>query len=156
MRFSAVFCKGGVTLVNLQRQLATIRCCAKNYSSVTPRCGQFFAIFAVLQRVARFWKRFKSVTCLQIRAKYMRCESALQVDQCNTTLNLLIARLAICQYTWPKYVPRDENHLNQIASRKPFHDRSYNINATEAMKAHTKTLFSLGRCQWALLRVSLP
>ena len=73
--------KGGVTLVNLQRQLATIPCCAKNYSSVTPRCGQFFAIFAVLQRVASFWKRFKSVSCLQIRAKNMRFESALQVDR---------------------------------------------------------------------------
>ena len=78
--------KGDVTLVNLQRQLAMIRCCAKNRSNVTPRCGRFFAIFAVLQRVGSFWKRFKSVTCLQIRAKNMRCESALQVDQCNFTL----------------------------------------------------------------------
>ena len=78
--------KGGVTLVNLQRQLAMIRCCAKNRSSVTPRCGRFFAIFAVLQRVGSFWKRFKSVTCLQIRVRNMRCELALQVDQCNITL----------------------------------------------------------------------
>ena len=39
----------------------------------------------MLQRVGRFWKRFKSVTCLQIRSKNMRCESALQVDQCNIT-----------------------------------------------------------------------
>ena len=71
--------KGGVTLVNLQRQLAMIRCCAKNHSSVTARCERFFAIFAVLQRVASFWKQFKSVTCLQIRVRNMRCESALQV-----------------------------------------------------------------------------
>ena len=78
-------CHHGVTLVNLQRQLATTRCCAKNHSSVTPRSGRFFAIFAVLQRLESFWKRFKSVTCLQIRAKNMRCESALQVDQCNIT-----------------------------------------------------------------------
>ena len=80
-----------VTLVNLQRQLAIIRCCAKNHFSVTAGCERFFAIFAVLQRVASFWKRFKSVTCLQIRARNMRCESALhkklalQVDQCNIT-----------------------------------------------------------------------
>ena len=67
-------------------QLATptcmmIRCCAKNHSSVTARWERFFAIFAVLQRkrVASFWKRFKSVTCLQISARNMRCESALQV-----------------------------------------------------------------------------
>ena len=71
--------KGGVTLVNSLRQLAMIWCCAKNHSSVTARCERFFAIFAVLQRVGSFWKRFKSVTCLQIRAKNMRCESALQV-----------------------------------------------------------------------------
>ena len=78
--------KGGVTLVNLQRQLAMIWCCAKNSSSVTPRWGRFFAIFTVLQRVGSFWKRFKSVSCLQVRAKNLRCESALQVDQCNITL----------------------------------------------------------------------
>ena len=41
-------------------------------------------IFAVLQRVGSFLKRFKSVTCLQIRAKNMRCELALQVDQCTS------------------------------------------------------------------------
>ena len=75
--------KGCVTLVNLQRQLAMIWCCAKNHSSVTARCERFFAIFAVLQRVASFWKRFKSVTCLQIRARNMRCESALQVGVAN-------------------------------------------------------------------------
>ena len=85
---SAASPKGDVTLVNLQRQLAMIWCCAKNHSSVTARCERLFAIFAVLQRVLNFWKRFKSVTCLQIRAKNMRCESALQVDQCNITLNL--------------------------------------------------------------------
>ena len=51
---SAEFHKGGVTLVNLQRQFAMIRCCAKNRSSITPRCGLFFVIFAVLQHVARF------------------------------------------------------------------------------------------------------
>ena len=50
------------TLVNLQRQLAMIWCCAKNHSSVTARCERFFAIFAVMQRVGSFWKRFKSVT----------------------------------------------------------------------------------------------
>ena len=33
--------KGDVTLVNLQRQLAMIRYCAKNRSSVTSRCGRF-------------------------------------------------------------------------------------------------------------------
>ena len=71
--------KGGVTLVNLQRQLAMIRCLAKNRSSATPRCGRFLAIFAVLQRVGNFFKRLKSVTCLQIRAKNMRCETPLQV-----------------------------------------------------------------------------
>ena len=54
-----------------------IRRCAKNHSSVTPRCGRFFAIFAVLQRIGSSWKWFKSVTRLQIRAKNMRCESAL-------------------------------------------------------------------------------
>ena len=80
--------KGDVTLVNLQRQLAMIWCCAKNHSSVTARCERFLAIFAVLQRVGSFWKRFKSVTNSQIRAKNMRCESALQVDQCNITLSL--------------------------------------------------------------------
>ena len=63
--------KGDVTLVNLQRQLAMIRCCAKNRSSVAPRCGRVFAIFAVLQRVGSFSKRFKSVSCLQIRARNM-------------------------------------------------------------------------------------
>ena len=47
--------------------------------------GRFFAIFAVLQRVGSFWKRFKSVTCLQIRAKNLRCESALRVNQCKIT-----------------------------------------------------------------------
>ena len=32
-----------------------------------------------VQRVASFWKQFKSVTCLQIRVRNIRCESALQV-----------------------------------------------------------------------------
>ena len=89
----------------------------ENRSSVTPPCGRFFAIFAVLQRVASFWKRFKNLqqhcanleqigrqkpcsvspetnrceknrprkTCLPIRAKNMRCGSALQIGQCNAT-----------------------------------------------------------------------
>ena len=34
--------------------------------------------------------------------------------------------------------------------------QSYNSNATETMKAHTKTFCSLRRCQWAVLCVSLP
>ena len=43
-----------------------------------------------VQRVASFWKQFKSVTCLQIRVRNIRCESAfklaLQVDQCYMAL----------------------------------------------------------------------
>ena len=55
--------KGGVsvTLVDLQGRFGMKRFCAKNHSSVTPRCGRFLALFAVLQRVASFWKRFKSL-----------------------------------------------------------------------------------------------
>ena len=34
--------------------------------------------------------------------------------------------------------------------------QSNDNNATEAMKAHTKTFFSLRRWQWAVVRVSLP
>ena len=52
-----------------------IRCCAKNCSSVTPRCGQFFAIFAVLQHVASFWKRFKNLQ--------QHCANSEQIGQCN-------------------------------------------------------------------------
>ena len=31
-------------------------------------------------------------------------------------------RLALCQYTWPQYVHRSENHLNQNRSTKVRHD----------------------------------
>ena len=50
--------KGGVTLVNLQRQLATIRCCAKNCSSVTPHCGQFFCDICSAATRCKFLKRW--------------------------------------------------------------------------------------------------
>ena len=56
--------QGDVTLINLQRQLAMIRCCAKNRSSVTHHCGRFFC---------------------DICSAATRWKLALQVDQCNTT-----------------------------------------------------------------------
>ena len=79
----------------LQRQLAMIRCCAKNRSSITPRLGRFFAIFAVLQRVVQGFKsdsktcskcikhvcKFVRKTCVANR----RCKLALNIDQCTTT-----------------------------------------------------------------------
>ena len=81
--------KIGVTLVNLQRQLAMIRCCAKNRSCITPRCGRFFAIFAVLQRVARFSKQLKSLQQMLHVCKFVRkacvanrrCKLTLQIDR---------------------------------------------------------------------------
>ena len=68
-------------------------------------------------------KNRPSVTCLQIRAKNMRCESALQIDQCNTrdtvcklhfhqslyaALNseqhfIPVLRMAICVVFWTEF-----------------------------------------------------
>ena len=36
-----------------------------------------------------------------------------------------VTRLALCQYTWPQYVYRGENHLNQNRYRKARHDLVY-------------------------------
>ena len=38
------------------------------------------------------------------------------------SINVKSTRLALCQYTWPQYVHRSENHLNQNRSRKIRHD----------------------------------
>ena len=65
---NAIICasKGGVTLVNLQRQLATIRCCEKNRSSLTPRCGRFFC---------------------DICSAAMRCKFLKVIQMCNMSAN---------------------------------------------------------------------
>ena len=52
--------KADVTLVDLQRRLFVIRCCAKNRSGVTCNLVRFFVIFAVAQHVASFWMDFKN------------------------------------------------------------------------------------------------
>ena len=83
--------------------------------TLTARCERFFAIFAVLQRVASFWKRFKGVTCLQIRVRNMRCESALQVDQCNITLKACSNECNMLHATPSNIVARNMLHrLNTL------------------------------------------
>ena len=53
------------TLVNLQRQLVMIRRCAKNNSSVTPRCGRFFCDIC---SAATRWKCLKAIQKCNVSA----------------------------------------------------------------------------------------
>ena len=73
-----------------------IRCCTKNRPSVTPRCERFFCAICSAATRCKFLKAIQilatSITRLQIRAKNMRCETALQIDQCNATLLIPEAR----------------------------------------------------------------
>ena len=85
--------KGSVTLVNLQRQLATpIRnaCFSHEFADML----HFWIAFKNFQRVAalqisRKIVRNRPLTKMIFRATSYHCKLALQVDQCNTTLSLV-------------------------------------------------------------------
>ena len=76
-----------------------IRCCAKNRSSITPRCGQFLAIFAVLQRIARFWKRFKNLQQVQYVCKFVR-KTCVANRRCKlTSVTPPLYTVTLCAWT---------------------------------------------------------
>ena len=67
----------GVTLVNLQRQLAMMRCYAKNRSGITPRCGRFFRDICSAATRCKVLKAIQKLAA--IRTKNMRIGVAIGV-----------------------------------------------------------------------------
>ena len=81
--------KGGVTLVDLQRRFKMIRCCTNNRSGVTSGCRRIFLrslqCYNALQVFESDSKTCNKCNMSANSCENMRCELALQIDQCNTT-----------------------------------------------------------------------
>ena len=88
--------KGGVTLVDLQRRFAMRRCCAKNRSSVTPRCERFFCDICSAATRCKFLKAIQKQHCANLE----------QIGQCNMLPSILSQRWSESLFTSAPPAPK--------------------------------------------------